>query len=120
MDFSDLEIVNSKVNLFQYKTDADKYGKADFWEEITSSGGDCEDAAIAKLHRLLALGWPINSMRLACCYCENGEYHAVLLVNFDGQTWVLDNRHPYPMEFQMLPYMWDRIQIAGTREWEMV
>lgn len=118
MTFDDLVVVNAKVNLLPYCSDPKQYDKPDFWTDILESG-DCEDYALTKLHRLLALGWPISMMRLACCYCETGEYHAVLLVDFDGQTWVLDNRYGHPMEFQMLPYKWDRIQIAGTREWEM-
>lgn len=118
MTLDQLKLVNAKVNLLPYKSDADRYGQPEWWDEINGSGGDCEDFAIAKMRRLLADGWPISSLRLATCYVETGEYHAVLLADLDGQTYVLDNRYPHPMEHDMLPYEWHKLQVAGTQTWE--
>lgn len=118
MKFDDLSLVNAKVNLLPYKSDGERYGTPELWEEIDEGGGDCEDFAIAKLRRLLLDGWPISALRLACCFVETGEYHAVLLADLDGKTYVLDNRRAYPTEYDLLPYTWDKLQIAGTHEWE--
>ncbi len=56
--------------------------------------GDCEDYAVHKLQRLLAIGYPRGALRLAVCrvgYMQ--EYHCVLLVYLDdGDAVILDNR----------------------------
>jgi predicted transglutaminase-like cysteine proteinase len=117
---TDLKIVQTKVNMLPYKADAERYGCPEFWEAIDESGGDCDDFAIAKLQRLKAMGMPISQMRLATCWAlpHQQGYHCVLLVDLDGTTWVLDNRYPLPMEYDLLPYEWDKLQIAGTMNWE--
>jgi predicted transglutaminase-like cysteine proteinase len=120
LTLTDLKIVNSKVNLLPYKSDPERYNLPEVWAEITEDGGDCEDFALAKMHKLYAMGMPISALRLATCYCFPNKqgYHAVLLVDLDGQTYVLDNRYPLPMEYDLLPYEWDKFQIAGTLNWE--
>jgi predicted transglutaminase-like cysteine proteinase len=110
----DLRLVNAKVNLLPYVAEV-----GDDWTPIAAAGGDCDSYATAKYERLAAIGWPREWLRLATCYVETGEYHAVLLADLDGRTWVLDNRHPWPTEFSLLPYRWHKLQIAGTRQWEL-
>ena len=121
---TDLRIVNTKVNMLPYTSDADKYGTPEFWE-AAETDGDCEDYALAKLQRLKHMGMPIQQMRLATCFVEprvaaekKDRGHGVLLVDLDGKTMVLDNRYPLPMEHYLLPYEWHKIQIAGTQDWE--
>lgn len=116
----DLTLVNSKVNLFPYKTEV-----ADDWTPIDAEGGDCDSYATAKLQRLVQLGWPATALRLACCFVEpaaapekRNRYHAVLLADWDGMTYVLDNRHPYPMEVDMLPYEWHKLWNHELNAWE--
>ncbi len=120
----DLKIVNTKCNLMPYKSDPERYKKPELWKEIDEEGGDCEDFAIAKMQRLKAMGLPIEQMRLGVCFVEpsagekKDRYHAILLVDLEGTTYVLDNRHPYPMEYDFLNYEWHKLQIAGTQTWE--
>lgn len=114
ISFNDLKLVNTKVNLLPYESEV-----GDDWIPAVTAG-DCDSYATAKFERLIAMGWPVQFLRLATCYVESGEYHAVLLVDWDGQTWVLDNRHPLPMEYNILPYKWDKLQVAGTQTWEKV
>ena len=45
--------------------------------------GDCEDYALLKRKFLLNSGFERKDLHLACCWCENDEYHCVLLVNTD-------------------------------------
>lgn len=117
---NDLRIVNTKVNLLPYKAEL-----ADDWTPITDEGGDCDSYATAKLQRLLQYGWPPRSLRLATCFVEPGaapekrnRYHAVLLVDHQGTTFVLDNRHPHPMEWDLLPYEWHKFWSHDLNAWE--
>jgi predicted transglutaminase-like cysteine proteinase len=105
--------VNVDVNKIPYANEV-----TDDWTPALPTGGDCDSSATAKMQRLFDLGWPIESMRLAVCLTEKQEAHCVLLVDMDGQTLVLDNRHPLPMEFQLLPYEWIKLQVPGTQKWE--
>jgi predicted transglutaminase-like cysteine proteinase len=114
MNFDDLRLVNAKVNLLPYKSEVDED-----WSPITDEGGDCDSYATEKYHRLVALGWPKSALRLATRALGGGEEnHLVLLADFDGQTYVLDNNLPHPTEYQLLPKDFRRIQIAGTQKWE--
>lgn len=116
MTKADLVAVNSEFNLLPYKAEI-----ADDWTPITTEG-DCDSYATAKFARLVSMGWPLSALRLATCYVLDvpppDNYHAVLLADLDGQTWVLDNRYPLPMPFDMLPYKFDTLQVAGTQFWE--
>lgn len=113
MTFDDLRVVNAKVNLLPYVSEV-----GDDWQPITEAGDDCDSYATAKYERLVALGWPKSALRLATCWVETGEYHAVLLADLGQETWVLDNRQAYPANYDLLPYKWHKLQIAGTQEWE--
>ena len=117
---SQLEQVNSEINSgTAYRTDMDLYGRSEFWE--TAHGeGDCEDYAIAKRKRLRALGWPSSALRLATCKDETGGGHAVLTVDTDRGTLVLDNRFPNIERWEDLTvhgYNWDRRQAASGQDW---
>ena len=115
---NDLKIINTKVNLLPYKSEVEED-----WSPITEAG-DCDSYATAKMQRLIQYGWPESDLRLACCFVEPSagpkpnRYHCVLLVDFDGQTYVLDNRYPLPMEYQILPYEWHRIYNHNLNAWE--
>lgn len=115
-DLNTLKLVNTKVNMLDYKAQV-----GDDWDPFTTNGFDCNSYATRKMEELAALGVPVEAMRLATAYTDHSKqlYHAVLLVDHGGQTYVLDNRYPLPMEYQMLPYLWHKVQIAGTRDWEL-
>ena len=110
-----LESVNSEFNELPYRADPGP----DDWTPIGAAGDDCDSYAMAKYRKLLELGWPKEMLRLATCWDESGQYHAVLLADLDGQTWVLDNRYAFPVEYQFLKYRWHKIQVAGSNVWEM-
>lgn len=118
--FSQLETVNLAVNQFQYRTDLQRYNQPEFWARIDAQGGDCDDYALEKRHRLLTLGWPRSSLRLALCRCETGEGHAVLTVDCDRGTFILDNRFGEVKTYRQLVahgYRFDRRQAAGASHW---
>ena len=122
-DNGDLVRVDAAVNCLPYAADAERYRLPDFWERITDEdAGDCEDFALGKLNRLLDLGWPIECLRLACCYVEDGGYHAVLAVMLeDGSDLILDNRQNHPCsveELKRIGYKPDKIQsVGGSQTW---
>ena len=110
-----LAAVNERINALPYVADPENF---DDWSPINEVGGDCDSYAVGKYRALIAEGFNAGPLRLATAWVETGEYHAVLLADVEGETWVLDNRHPYPMRYADLPYKWDRLQIAGTAKWE--
>jgi len=71
------------------------WGRTDFWEtpiEFLRHGGDCEDYAVAKYMALLALGVPVDDMRVTVVDDQElGVTHAVLLVADDDRYDLLDN-----------------------------
>lgn len=119
---NDFELINYKVNLLPYKSDALNYFTPEFWTRITGRGGDCEDFGIEKYLRLLDRGCPAEWLRLATCWVSPGmlqdEYHAVLIISFGGEDLTLDNRYPHPMEKGLLPYQFHKLQVTNSQEWE--
>lgn len=112
----ELVAVNEAVNAdTAYRSDADLYDRSEFWE-IAAGEGDCEDYALAKRQRLRALGWPEESLRIAVCTYK-GQGHAVLTVDTDAGTWVLDNRYPTPQAWGVLPYAWIKRQAKDGPGW---
>lgn len=104
--------VNRELNKQPYILDITNWGVTDYWEipeEFKRVSGDCEDYSIAKYLMLRDLGWPEEAMRVAVVHDQNLDIgHAVLLVQSDEESWVLDNqtRSPLPMQrvLHYVPY----------------
>lgn len=116
--------IQRKVNKdITYRTDAESYPKLDipeYWEIIRGRGyGDCDDYALSK-RALLIESFPENKndFRLATCWCENKEYHAVLVVDTVAGSFVLDNRHAKIQPYKRLGYKWHKIQSKDGNGWE--
>ncbi len=77
------------------RDDLDNYGTDDHWatpREFFRNGGDCEDYAIAKYAALERLGWPAERMWIVVLReTVISLIHAVLMVEYDGRLWTLDN-----------------------------
>lgn len=123
---SQLESVNDTVNDVPYVADNPVFGELpDTWKiQADGKGFECRDYAIAKASQLIAQGWPKTNLSVILCYTEpvpgfpDGEYHAVLAAEANGETWILDNRYPtiYRWDQPPYPYRWALRQIAGTDE----
>ncbi len=122
-----------------YRTDFQQYGVEDRWEVpgVTSqlSVGDCEDFAFAKAYQLIGAGVDRGCLRLALCYVpvqditgEKEEAHAVLAVDTNKYTVILDNRYPLPLSddpvenvgiyaCRRLPYRWTAWSVPGQWFW---
>lgn len=119
---SAIELINYKVNLLPYRSDAAMYFTPEFWTAISDAGGDCEDYGIEKYLRCVRTGFPVSSLRLATCWIKPGQapedYHAGTAITFEGVDLWMDNRYPRVMEFDLLPYEFHKVQIAGSQKWE--
>ena len=94
-----LEIVNDFMNRTPFISDAQHWGKEDYWatpvEFLSTNGGDCEDFSIAKYFALRSLGVPDEKLRIT--YVKEivvyNEAHMVLAYypQPDADPLVLDN-----------------------------
>ncbi len=99
-----LQDVNYSVNKeIKYLGDMEHYGKREHWCFPADGLGDCEDYAIAKRARLEDAG--IKGY-FAFCKTELGGYHAVLLIDTDRGTYVLDNRDDCVWPYDQFNYTW--------------
>ena len=113
-DYGLLKVVHFEANKEAYVTEI---GPDKWTPFLPGCGSDCDSYATYKMQKLFDLGWQLLDMRLATCWTETGEYHCVLLVELNGQSWVLDNRQTYPTRSQDLDYEWHKIQVPGTQDW---
>lgn len=79
--------------------------------------GDCEDYALSKYLILRDAGLKPSDMRFAVAFTETDEYHAVLIVDTDQGSIVLDNRFDIPLNWQLMTeggYRWIAAQERGV------
>lgn len=83
--------VNNSVNgAVTPRTDMEMWGKDEVWSYPTAVG-DCEDYALEKRRRLMAMGVPAGNLLMTVARQPNGEGHAVLTVHTSRGDFVLDN-----------------------------
>lgn len=91
-----LKQVNAFMNQAKYIVDPINWSVKDYWAtpaQFFKRFGDCEDFAVAKFMSLAALGVDRSSMRIVVLQDLNLKVaHAVLAVDLDGKTWILDNQ----------------------------
>ena len=107
--------VNADVNnALTYRTDIDNWGRDEAWllplTDNLSVFGDCEDFALEKRQRLIALGVPTDRLALATGSSRATGYHAVLILRTDHGDYVLDNASRHIHLVNNTPYIWDRLQ----------
>jgi predicted transglutaminase-like cysteine proteinase len=122
-----LRTVHHAVASLGARDDARLFQRTDYWTHAGAQGGDCEDLALAARARLMQMGWPPRSLRLAMAWTEKGVYHAVLTVDVEHKgrlaTFVLDSRFDEVRGWDELTargYRWDRRQAAGLPYWVTV
>ncbi len=90
-----LRLVNTFFNRWQYREDKDTYGVSDRWaspSEFMANSGDCEDYAIAKYFTLSVLGFNDSDLRVMAVIDNSRAIgHSVLAAKVDGAVYVLDN-----------------------------
>lgn len=88
LSFADVRRINLLVNK-DIRPQPEPAGK-DVWT-IGPRDGDCEDYAMTKRHDLIVAGLGSARARVAVGVAEGGQLHAVLVVNFGPNFYVLDN-----------------------------
>lgn len=89
----ELERVSADVNReIIFALDQDLYSVEDYWALPHSGYGDCEDIALAKRARLIALDYPSAALRLAFVYNRGLSGHCILTVETTEGTYLLDSR----------------------------
>ncbi|PSJ64255.1 transglutaminase-like cysteine peptidase [Pseudaminobacter soli (ex Li et al. 2025)] len=84
--------VNNAVNIeVTPRTDLENYGQEEYWAYPDNGAGDCEDYALEKRRRLMALGVPAGNLLMTVVRQPNGEGHAVLTVRTSRGEFILDN-----------------------------
>jgi predicted transglutaminase-like cysteine proteinase len=73
-------------------SDLEQWGQLERWSFPVTGKGDCEEYVIAKRARLLAAGWPRQSLLITVVRDHKGDGHAVLTVVTDRGDFVLDNQ----------------------------
>jgi len=111
----ELRQVNRQVN--RSIRPVNEIGPRDRWE-INVTQGDCEDFALTKRHKLIALGWSPRALRIAVTRTASGEGHAVLVVKTSRGDLVLDNRMSAIKGFKRTDLSWIKIQSGDNpRMW---
>lgn len=121
---SDIRRINAEINSVPYMHEI-----TEDWRPTSTNildrlnGADCDSYATGKMLELHKAGWPLESLRLMVCNHPSAPAkptgnHAVLLVDLDGETYVLCNTLPEPRLMERVPYEWLHVQIAGTNQWE--
>ena len=112
-----LRDVNARVNREISPKDEPMNASFDVWD-VNVAEGDCEDFALTKRNRLIAMGWPSRSLRIAVAKTAWGEGHAVLVVKTDRGDLVLDNRTNVIKDWRSAGLSWTMIQSANNpRNW---
>lgn len=95
--FAKVAAVNAWANAnIRYADDRTLYGRNDYWASAGATlkrrAGDCEDIAIVKMQLLAAMGVRREDMTLTLArdLARNAD-HALLVVQVDGRSWLLDN-----------------------------
>jgi predicted transglutaminase-like cysteine proteinase len=84
-------VVNASVEPL---TDMEMYGQEEYWAYPDAGVGDCEDYALEKRRRLMALGIPAGDLLMTVARQPNGDGHAVLTVRTSRGEFILDNLEP--------------------------
>ena len=102
----------------QHQVDASiAYGSAYSWDPLASIG-DCKTYSAATALALLDRGWPAGALRIATAFvndgsAQQGASHAVVLVDTDKGTIVLDSRQAGPLPWESLSYIWLSAEVPG-------
>jgi predicted transglutaminase-like cysteine proteinase len=110
-----LRLVNASVN--RSIRPLGETGRRDRWQADVAAG-DCEDFVLTKRRKLISLGWPARTLRIAVTRTAEGEGHAVLVVKTTKGDLVLDNRTAAVKRWHRTDLDWLKIQSAeNPRLW---
>jgi predicted transglutaminase-like cysteine proteinase len=116
-----IEVVNRFINGWRYRSDADNYGKSDYWatpSEFFQRSGNCEDYAITKYVTLRQLGFAADQLRLVVVRDTVRDLaHAVLAVYVEGEIFILDNLSSKVMPQNTVTHYAPYYSVNETARW---
>lgn len=116
-----LRKINSYFNKWPYRLDIENWGKQEYWAtppEFVKKSGDCEDYAIAKYYALRELGMPADSLRIVAVMDNIRRLgHAVLVVFYDNDAWVLDNQTKLVLPHSKFSHYVPQFSVNETNRW---
>lgn len=121
--FRHLAIVQRDINRrVTYRPDSPGSGAADSWSAaavtLARGSGDCEDFAIAKAQKLLALGFRPQDLYLVIGQVPTlRTAHAILVVRSAGKFWVLDNLSREVVDADKFPDFRPVMTLSANRKW---
>ncbi len=93
-----LSLVNAFFNKTDFKSDISHWGKEDYWaspvELLSTNAGDCEDFSIAKYFTLMAMGVPVEHLRITYVKAIRLNQAHMVLAYYDEpnkEPLILDN-----------------------------
>jgi predicted transglutaminase-like cysteine proteinase len=115
----ELQRINEEVNDdILFTLDPDLYEEEEYWSYPILGKGDCEDNALEKRRRLVAMGYPRGALRMATAFHENLYYaHALLLVETDKGTFALDQDNEKVVIWHQAPYIYEARETVDGK-WE--
>jgi len=121
----DLDSVQALVNdRYTYRLDQQVYNKLEYWSSMGDGGsGDCEDFAITKAEKLIAMGYPASAIHIEIGLAKDTFWnvggqpeqvgHAWLVVQTDNGDYCLDILHKEVIRNELTGYT-DRQRQTGT------
>jgi predicted transglutaminase-like cysteine proteinase len=114
-----LNRVNDQVNAeIQYRSDWDHWGLMELWNYPLDGLGDCEDFALEKRRRLVALGFPRRALLLTILDMhETVGLHMVLIARTDRGDILLDLDGEYtPVRSTLLTPHYDYLWVQSQKD----
>lgn len=97
--------------LFRWAPDQQTFGEPEHWLSFAdkvelghSFVGDCDNFALTCAELLIRRGLDSSLVRIAVCWTETNEYHAVCV----AEDFCVDNRLRRTVLFHELPYRWHK------------
>ncbi|MBT4793136.1 MAG: transglutaminase [Halobacteriovoraceae bacterium] len=111
--------VNTAVNTeLHFQLDQLTYDREEFWNYPQDGRGDCEDNALEKRRRLVALGIPRGALRIMTAFHRELYYgHALLALETDQGTYILDQDNPKILLWNKINYIIEARETVNGR-WE--
>lgn len=110
-----LNSVNRSVN----RTIRPRRDRGDVWS-INVASGDCEDYVLTKRNKLIRMGVPAGSLRIATAKTRSGTGHAVLVVRTKQGDYVMDNRTSRIKEWHKTGLHWVAMSGSNPKKWHAV
>ncbi|MTH99416.1 transglutaminase [Roseibium sp. RKSG952] len=111
--WDELIAINRHVNQrIEPTTDAELWGRPEFWAYASLGAGDCEEYVLEKQRALVAAGWPLSALLITVVKDLDNSGHAVLTVRTSLGDLILDNKAQAVLPWYATPYRYIKRQSA--------